>query len=622
MTLPIPDDTLSRRDAPETLPRWDMTPIFPSLTSPQFEQAFEGVIADIGALGVLFDRLGVAGDTAPSVIDDAAVAAFDEAATAFNHVLKTLGTVRAYISAFVSTDTRDTVAQARASELRTRTLKLTLLSTRFTAWLGALDTEALIAASPLAAEHDYYLREAKIIATHLLPPAEEELTSQLALSGGTAWSRLYEDFTSQLTVPLRRTADSDPEERLPMSLIRALATDPDRTVRRRAYEAELAAWECSTTPIAAAINSIKYETGLISARRRWESPLDAACFHNHIDRATLEAMLSAARASFPDFRRYLRLKARAVSGAERIAWFDLTAPMGEARRTWTWNEATEFVAEQFGTYSDKMRAFAERAFRENWIDAGPRPGKRGGAFCSSIRGDESRILHNYQPSFDGMSTLAHELGHGYHNTCLAGRTPMQRGTPSTLAETASIFCETIIREAALRGGDREDQLAILEATLEGECQVVVDIYSRFLFEQSVLDARRQRELSVEELKALMLDAQEATYGDGLDENFRHPYMWAAKVHYYIASFYNFPYMFGQLFGMGLYARYKQDPSSFYAGYDELLSLTGMSDAASLAARFGFDLRDEAFWRSSIDLIVQDIDRFEALLTPGAGSAAE
>ncbi|MBC8101826.1 MAG: M3 family oligoendopeptidase [Cytophagales bacterium] len=595
-----------------TLPRWDMTPFFPSLESLEFEAAYAKVLSRIADLSALFDTLQVSGDTAPVTIDADAVRAFEQAAGAFNATLEEIRTVRAYISSFLTTDSRNERAQAKASEMQRESIPLSLLSTRFTAWLGAMDVAALIAASPVAADHAFYLHEAKVVATHLLPPDQEALIADLSLSGGSAWSKLHGDLTSQLAVPFRRTG-SDPEEAIPMSVIRALASDPDRETRRLAYEAEIAAWERASVPLAAALNSIKQETGVLSRRRGWESPLAAACFNNHIDQATLEAMLSAARASFPDFRRYLRAKARAVSGSERLPWYDLFAPMGEGRQAWEWDDTTRFVAEQFGAFSPKMRQFAQRAFQENWVDAEPRAGKRDGAFCMGVRADESRILQNYKPSFSGVSTLAHELGHGYHNLCLLGRTPMQRGTPMTLAETASIFCETIIREAAFASGDREDQLAILEATLQSECQVVVDITSRFLFEQRLLSARTQRELSVAELSELMRQSQRETYGDGLDENVLHPYMWAVKGHYYGSTYYNFPYMFGLLFGLGLYARYKESPEGFQEGYDELLSLTGTADAATLGQRFGIDIRQEAFWQSSLSVIVGDIDRFEALV---------
>jgi oligoendopeptidase F len=232
-----------------------------------------------------------------------------------------------------------------------------------------------------------------------------------------------------------------------------------------------------------------------------------------------------------------------------------------------------------------------------------------------MRRDESRILANYTPAYGGVSTLAHELGHGYHNVQMAARTQVQKRTPMTLAETASIFCETIVRDGALREaeGVPEAQLEILEGSLQTAFGVSVDILSRFLFESRLLERRRQRELSVGELCDLMLDAQHETYGDGLDGDSLHPYMWAMKPHYYsVASFYNFPYTFGLLFGLGLYTRYRQDPDEFRSGYDELLSSTGLADAATLAARFGIDVRAPEFWRSSLDLVRADIDRFDQL----------
>jgi oligoendopeptidase F len=223
-------------------------------------------------------------------------------------------------------------------------------------------------------------------------------------------------------------------------------------------------------------------------------------------------------------------------------------------------------------------------------------------------------MANYKSAFGGVSTLAHELGHGYHNFNLAGRTMLQRATPAALAETASTFCETIIRQAALQTVGPQEQIAILEASLQGSTQVVVDITSRLLFEQRVFEARRKRELSIEELNDLMLEAQRETYSDGLDGSALHPYMWAVKQHYYSSglSFYNYPYMFGLLFGLGLYARYSQEPEEFRKGYDDLLSSTGLADAATLAGRFGIDIHSPDFWRGSLDVIRSDIERFEML----------
>jgi oligoendopeptidase F len=592
-----------------TLPHWDMTVVYPGLDSPEFAAGFAGVIADIESLVALFDQRQIA-ERAGGPPDADTVRVFEEVITRYNDVLTSNRTLGAYLASFISTNSRDDVAQARMSELERHEVTLSQLGTRFTAWIGGLDVDALLAASPVARDHQYMLEKARIRATHLMPPPEEALAAELSLSGSTAWEKLYENVVSQLMVPIDLPAGP---ERMGMPAVRNLAYDANRDLRRRGYEAELAAWEGAAVPIAAALNSIHGEVLTLSARRHWESPLDAALFNNNIDRATLDAMMTAARESFPDFRRYLRAKARAL-GVSRLAWFDLFAPVGESKRVWNFDDAAGFIVEQFGSYSPKLSQFAARAFRERWIDAEPRPGKRDGAFCMWLRADESRIMSNFKPAFGGMSTLAHELGHGYHNLNLAGRTVLQRATPMTLAETASIFCETIIREAGLAHADAAEQLAILEASLQGSCQIVVDISSRFLFEQAAFADRGKRELSVDEYKAHMLAAQQATYGDGLDPDLLHPYMWAAKGHYYSTySYYNYPYMFGLLFGLGLYARYQQDPAAFRTGYDDLLSSTGLADAATLAGRFGIDIRTPDFWRASLGLIREDIDRFEGLV---------
>ncbi|MEJ7585736.1 MAG: M3 family metallopeptidase, partial [Acidimicrobiales bacterium] len=229
-----------------------------------------------------------------------------------------------------------------------------------------------------------------------------------------------------------------------------------------------------------------------------------------------------------------------------------------------------------------------------------------------VPGEASRVLLNFNGSFDSVQTLAHELGHAYHNTNLGHRTPMQRQTPMALAETASIFCETIMVEAGLAGaGDDGTRLAILDGDLVGSCQVVVDIHSRFLFERALSSERAQGVLSVERLCDLMTEAQRIAYGDGLDPDHLHPYMWAVKGHYYTA-YYNWPYTFGLLFGIGLYAEYRRDPERFRLGYDDLLSATGLGDADELAARFDIDIRSTDFWTASLDVVRTRIDEFCSL----------
>ncbi len=591
------------------LPHWDMSVVYPGLESPEFQAGFARVLQDIQDLTSLFDACHVEKQQALA-IDDETIKNFETVLQRYNEVLAENKTLNTYISCFVNTNTFDTLAQARMSELQQASVMLAQLGTRFTAWIGSLDVDTLIARSHSARTHTFMLRKAKAQAAHLMPPAEENLASELDLSGGTAWEKLHSDVTSQLVVTLTVQGE---RKALPMSMVRNLAFESDRDTRRRAYEAELDGWQKVAVPLAAAMNSIKGEVNTLSRRRGWQSPLDASLLDNNIDRQTLDAMMTAAHESFPDFRRYLRAKAR-VLGLSQLAWYDLCAPVGGEGKVWTFNDARAFIVEQFGAYSQRLSDFAARAFNEQWIDAEPRAGKVDGAYCTWLRGDESRVFANFKAAFGGVSTLAHELGHAYHNLNLAHRTALQRSTPMTLAETASIFCETIISQAALGKASPQEQIAILEESLQGSCQVVVDITSRFLFEQRVFERRKARELSVDELNNLMLEAQRETYGDGLDENTLHPYMWAMKPHYYDSelSFYNYPYMFGLLFGLGLYARYVQEPEKFKQGYDALLSSTGLADAATLAGQFGIDIRSADFWRSSLDIVRGDIAKFEEL----------
>jgi pepF/M3 family oligoendopeptidase len=604
------------RPAP-ALPRWDLTPYFPGLDTPEYEEGYRSVVRSIDGLTDLFDRLGV-GTSDPGPLTPESVSALEEVIGRFNEALEEYRTLMAYVMGVFSTNTGDPTTQKRLSEAQGQSVRFSKLGTRWTDWVGKMDVEGLIARSQVAAEHAYPLRKAHESALHLMSPAEEMLAAELSLSGGSAWEKLHTSVSSQIIVPV--AVEPDKPESLPMSAARNLAFNPDREVRRRAHEAELQAWKDNEVPLAAALNGVKGEVNTLSKRRKWDSALDQAIFDSNIDRATLDAMLQAAHESFPDFRRYMHAKARAL-GIDRLAFYDIFAPVGESTRKWEYLEARDFIVRQFGSFSDKMSAFAARAFDENWIDAEPRAGKRDGAFCMGMRKDESRVFANYEPSYRGMSTLAHELGHAYHNLVKADRTMLQKQTPMTLAETASIFCETIVREAALKEANEAEALAILEASLQNSTQVVVDITSRFLFESRVFDQRREREVTSGEFCEIMLQAQRETYGDGLDESKLHAYMWAVKPHYYRPglSFYNFPYMFGLLFGLGLYARYRQDPDAFRRNYDDLLSSTGMDDAATLAARFGIDVRTPDFWRASLDIIKQDIDRFDRLVPAGQGA---
>jgi pepF/M3 family oligoendopeptidase len=588
----------------QQLPHWDLTDLYPAIGSREYAAAREELGAELTRLTALYDEHDVrAGDD--KAVDDETVAAFEAVLAETNAVMDRTHVLTAYLNSFVATDARDDLAQGEMSQLQAELSQLSRLRSRFDAWVASLGDDALTAASTAAADHAYPLLRSAQRAAHQMSEAEEGLLADLSLTGSTAWVRLYGTFTSQLVVQV------DGHGPMPMSRARGLAYDADPTTRRAAYEAELATWQANDVPIIAALNAIKGEAMTVNRRRGWADDLEPALVANGVDRPTLDAMQEAVVASLPDFRRYLRTKARLLGHGDDagLPFFDLFAPLGdgEPRR---WDEATDAVRTTFGTYSPQLEDLARRAVDDRWIDAEPRDGKRDGAFCMPVTEDRSAVLMNFDGSFRSVQTLAHELGHAYHNVTLAQRTPLQRQLPMALAETASIFCETIMVQHGLATAAPSERLALIEGDLQSACQVVVDIHSRFLFERSFCEARAKRTVSSAEACQLMLDAQEATYGDGLAE--RHPYMWAAKPHYYSSAFYNWPYTFGLLFGLGLYARYREDPERFRGGYDDLLSSCGLASAADLAGRFGIDVRDTAFWASSLRVLQDRIDELVAL----------
>ena len=596
------------------IPHWDLSNVFPALDSKEFDAALEKLKSQIGAVEKLFAEK-VSQSEAQTPVSELA-ATVGEIIDRFNEMYELGGTIRSYLYSFVSTNSRDKAAMKKMSEFEQVGVRMQHLATQFQAWTGKLSPvlEAVIEANESARAHAFALRDAAQQSKYLMSGPEEALAADLDLSGASAWSKLQGTLTSQLSVDFELDGQI---QKLPMPALINLHSHPDENVRRRAYEAEMVAWKTIEEALAAAMNGIKGTANTINQRRGREDALHSAIDLARIDRPTLEAMLSAMEDSFPAFRRYFQAKARRL-GKEKLAWWDVFAPVGEANRTYTWDEARELVLANFNQFSPELAAFARRAFEKNWIDAEQRDGKRGGAFCMEVPGvKESRVLCNFDGTLDQTSTIAHELGHAFHNECAfkAGKTVLQQDTPMTLAETASIMCETIIMEAVLKDTtDPAERLAILETRLVGDAQVIVDIYSRYLFEKEVFERRAASELSAEELCEIMERAQKATYGDGLDERYLMKYMWTWKPHYYSAglSFYNFPYAFGLLFATGLYAIYQKRGAAFVPDYVNLLASTGEAPAADLAARFGINIREKQFWADSLAIITAKIEQYEQL----------
>ncbi len=596
-----------------TPPRWDLTNVYPSLEAPALSADLESIRAKINALESFLGTLPAQPDTEEDALLAEKLSVLIEQV---NTLLEQSGKVRAYIYSFVSTDSYNNPALRLLSEFEQVGMRIEQQLTFAQSWVGKLSSrlDAVVARGGLPASHAFFLRETAEQSKYLMAPELESLAAELNLSGGNAWSKLQGQTTSQMTVDFELDGQV---HTLPMPALINLHSHPEEEVRRRAYEAELKAWKSVEGTLCAAMNGVKGEAITLNRRRGRSDALHAPIDDARIDRQTLEAMLGAMQDSFPMFRRYFKAKAARL-GKESLPWWDVFAPSGKTDAHYTFPQARAFVVDNFANFSPDLAAFADRAFENGWIDAEQRPGKRGGAFCMSVPVvNESRVLCNFDGTLDQVSTIAHELGHAFHNDCMfqAGKTALQRNTPMTLAETASIMCETIAFEAVVaQAKNPQEELAILETSLVGDAQVIVDIYSRYLFEKEVFEKREKAELNPAELCDIMSRAQQATYGDGLDANYLHPYMWTWKPHYYSAglSFYNFPYAFGLLFGIGLYAIYQQRGAAFVPDYKNLLASTGEGTAADLAMRFGIDIRSRAFWEGSLQVIGKRIDRYVRL----------
>ena len=593
-------------------PRWDLTNVYPSLESREFKNAVKKYKKMLDELEAFFAK---SLSKASSKTDPKKVGKLlGEAVDRFNALFELSGTIRPFIYSFVSTDSRNKAAMRALSEFEQMSVQASMLNTKFQAWVGRLGKAALkkaVKTNPSAKAHEFALLETAEQSVYLMSEAEENIAAALTLSGGNAFGKLQGTVTSQLSVDFEMDGEV---KKMPMPALINLRSYPDEAVRRRAYEAENKAWEEVKETLAACMNGVKGEAITLNKKRGREDAIHASIDSARMDRATLKAMLSAMEASFPMFRKYFKNKAKRI-GKEKLAWWDLYAPVGKADKEYTFEEARDFIVENFNQFSPELGAFAKQAFDNNWIDAEQREGKRGGAFCMGIAGvKESRILSNFDGSFDQVSTLAHELGHGFHYYCVyqASKTEIQQDTPMTLAETASIMCETIVTEAVLAQiTNPQEILAVLEAQLNGAAGVIVDIYSRYLFEKEVFERREKSELSSDELNDIMERAQKATFGDGLDERYLQKFMWTWKPHYYSSgrSFYNYPYAFGLLFATGLYAIYQKRGAEFVPDYKNLLASTGEAPAAELAQRFGIDITKRKFWDDSIAIIGKRVDQY-------------
>ncbi len=520
----------------------------------------------------------------------------------------------AFCSLSLSANTQNEEATTYMHMLQEKLNTLTEAQTIIQEFLGHLDNyEKLATSQDIIKEHLYFFYDLALFNPYLLSSKEEDLIANLSLTGSSAFTRLRETLTSKKLVDI--TLDGQAQS-VPLSSLRSLLHSEKEDVRQLALQKEIEAYASLEDSLAACLSAIKGEVLTLSNMRGYESVLQETLLSSRLDKNILEAMMATMEDSLPHFQSFLKAKATYLNHGAALPFYEIYAPVGELHQTYTYEEACDVVVNEFSSFSDNLGQFAKTAIESEWIDVYPRVGKVGGAFCQNIHAiGQSRFLLNFAGQFNDVTTLAHELGHGFHGHCLKNVSSLNSQYPMPLAETASIFCETLVKKALIKKASDQERLTLLEAELTDATQLIVDIYARFKFEQSLFEARKNGPLSAKKIKELMLDAQRRAYGDAIVESTLHPYMWANKPHYYYAAsnYYNYPYAFGLLFAKGLYARYLEEPETFPSLYEELLKATGDRDIADVAKLAHIDLTNLSFWQHSIQTIIDDIEAFKSLI---------
>ena len=577
---------------------WDLTVFYKDFDDPEFKDDLARLPKEIDAF--------TAAIAAPAEDEVKKLVSLVHQEEALSNLFERLNLM---IGLTLSVDANNKAANAAMAPLMRAVMGSSLASNAFSRYLAPLENlDAIIDADDELKARAFALREAAEDAKHQLPEALEKPVLKMQLSGGEAFSQLRDKLDATLLV------DYDGKQ-IPLSAVRALAYDGDADTRRRAYEAELASYKKIELPMSFCLNNLKAEGETMAALKGYKGVLDMALAHSRMDEKTLEAMWTAIREALPELREYFKAKGRLLGHENGLPFYDLFAPVGQSTRTYTVEEARALLLDLFGKFCPEMGEMMRTAFDEGWIDMYPREGKSGGAFCSGYYAKNiSRVMTNFAGSASDVSTLAHELGHAFNNRMLHHKPIMMTETPMPLAETASTFNETLLISQLLKTATPEEELTLLDSCLTEQTQTMVDIYSRFLFEQKVVAAQADHALDVDELKETMLWAQEQSYGDGLDPEYRHPYMWACKSHYYSTGvhFYNFPYAFGGLFARGLYARYEKEGEAFVPVYCDLLSRFGSDTIANVTASVGIDVTTPDFWREAVESVLVQVRRFVEL----------
>lgn len=590
-------------------PTWDLESVFPGGSSSAELAAYRDKLKkDMAAFEADIARL-------PDTLDDSTAPVWTRTILALADLVDRLGLVSSFSHCLVSQNVRDNKAHAIEGEADARVAQWQKFKTivQFkagkqsdAAWEKLVSSEAL-------REQRFFLDEMRTQAKEKMSPELESLALELAVNGYHAWNKLYDKMAGDLSVEFEEKGAT---KKLSLGQLATKMADPDRSIRAQAFAKLTGAWESREDLAAMTLNALGGFRLSVYKNRGWKNYLHEALQMARIEQRTLDAMWAVVAREKDRLIPYVDAKKKLL-GIDKYSWYDQFAPCGAVEKLYSFDQAAQFIYENEKDFSKDMAEFAKMAVEKRWIEAEDRGGKAGGGYCTRFGPfKQSRIFMTYANTYENLLTLAHELGHAYHGWVLKEKPIFAQDYPMTLAETASIFAELLVTDAALQAcSDPDEKLMLLDQKLQQPYTLFCDIRTRFLFEKSYYAERRDGIVGAERLRELMIAAQKEAFGPMLDQSGYHPLFWCSKLHFYISDvpFYNFPYTFGFLFAIGVYDRAKKEGSAFADKYRALLADTGSMTTEQVAKKhLGVDLTKEDFWVDAARRATADVDEFVQL----------
>ncbi|MBD1380756.1 M3 family oligoendopeptidase [Metabacillus arenae] len=588
-------------------PVWDLEVIYSNGSdSKELEQDLILLVTEINQFKKSIHLLGT--PQSPNEIGEVA-SIIDQ----FTKLAKKIRQAGAFISCLQAQDTTDKKAGLLQGKLTSLSAQFQMAITTLEEFFASISEIVwkLLLESERLSDISFVLNEIRERSKSKLEVQQEVLIQSLSVDGYHGWSHLYDKIVAKIKIPL---AENGETKELSVGQAFNKFSSADRSIRKQVFESWETAWRNESDLLTHTLNHLSgYRLNVYKARG-WDDILFEPLTYNRMDKKTLETMWQVISENKQPFVDYLNRKADLL-GLDQLSWYDLDAPLGKTESTVTYQEGAEFILEQFGRFGKELPSFTERAFKERWIEAEDRPNKRPGGFCTSFpESEQSRIFMTFSGTPSNVSTLAHELGHAFHQHAMRDVHPMNQRYAMNVAETASTFAEMIVADASVKfANNKEERLALIEDKLQRSVALLMNIHARFLFETAFYEERKNGLVSTERLNELMENAQKEAYCDALSDY--HPEFWGSKLHFYITGvpFYNFPYTFGYLFSLGIYAKALEEGGEFETKYIALLKDTGSMKVEELAMKhLGVDLTERDFWDNAVKLAVSDVDEFLTL----------